>query len=207
MFYWFGKFLLTLFFKIFCKIKFKDQQKIPSEKGIIVASNHVSYYDPFAVGTGLKRKIHWMAKKELFEEKFIGPLISLMASFPVDRENLDRGVLKKSLQIIKDGDALGIFPEGTRSEDGTIGEGNKGVAVISLMSGAPIVPAALVGSLHCLVRTTPFPKFQRILVKYGDPIYPDQFEGKKKEKIEKITQKVMESIRQLKEDLDTEWVP
>lgn len=207
MLYWFGKFFLTVFFKSFCKIKYFDQQKVPEDRGIIIASNHVSYYDPFAVGTGLKHKIHWMAKKELFEEKFIGPLISIMASFPVDRDGIDRNAIKEAIDIIKKGEVLGIFPEGTRSSDGVIGEGQKGAAMLSVMSGAPIVPAALVGSLNCRIRTFPFPKFKRIFVKYGDPIYPEQFEGKKKDKLDKITDKTMESIRKLKEELEAEWVP
>lgn len=207
MLYYIGKILLAVFFKLFCRIKFIDQQKIPTTGGLIVASNHVSYYDPFAVGSGLNRKIRWMAKKELFEEKLVGFLISIMAAFPVERGKGDLKAVKQAVKFLKSGEIIGIFPEGTRSVDGTVGEPQQGLGLISVMSGAPVTPAAIVGTLNARIKSGIVPKFRQIVVKYGEAIYPDKIEGTKKEKIDTITRMTIESIRKLKEELQTEWEP
>jgi len=203
MLYWVGRFILIAFFKVFCKIKYFDQDKIPTEGGFIIASNHVSYYDPFAVGSGLTKKIHFMAKKELFKNWLMRVFITIMASFPVDREKVDIGAIRESLKILKKGEVVGIFPEGKRSDDGTVGEGHGGAAMISLMSGAPITPAAMIGTLNARIKSGLIPKFKRIVIKYGDPIHPNDFKGNKKERISQITNKVIESIRRMKKELET----
>lgn len=204
MLYKIGRFLLRLFYHNFCKLKYIDNDKIPKTGGIILASNHVSYHDPFVVGTVLKkRRINFMAKKELFEHKFMGKFITIMGAFPVERDKVDRKAIKKALNLLKNGEAVGMFPEGTRSTDGTVGKGKHGTAMISLMANVPIVPTAITGTLNAKIKSGIIPKYKQIIVKYGDPIYPDQFEGSRKEKMQKITDKVIESIRKLKEDLET----
>ncbi|MCE1245709.1 MAG: 1-acyl-sn-glycerol-3-phosphate acyltransferase [Firmicutes bacterium] len=208
MLYDVGKFFLNLFYKGCCRIKFIDDQKVPPTGGQIIASNHVSYYDPFAVGLGVKRKIHYMAKKELFEESaLVANFITMMGAFPVDRGKADRKAIQKALNLLKSGEAVGIFPEGTRSEDGEVGEGQHGMAMFSVMAGVPIVPAAVIGTQNVRIKGGIIPRFRQIFVKYGDPVYPDQFDGTKKEKLQKITIAVLDSIRNLKKELETEWEP
>lgn len=206
MFYPIGKFFLQMFFKLCCRIRYIDQSNVPEKGGIIVASNHTSYYDPFAVGAGINQKICYMAKKELFTKDLQGWFITNMGAFPIDREKLDKTAMKTAAEIIKNGDALGIFPEGTRSDDDSVGEGHMGAAMFSLQTGAPIIPAAHIGTTHALIRKFP-PRWKRFMVKYGKPIRPEDFEGSRKEKMQKITQAVMESIRQLKKELDEIWEP
>jgi 1-acyl-sn-glycerol-3-phosphate acyltransferase len=205
MIYWFLTRLLYIFYSVCCRIVHVDVEKVPKKGAAILASNHVSYYDPFAVGVGFYRKLHYIAKEELFKE-WQGPLITALAAFPVRRGHSDRKALKMAVDLLKDGELIGIFPEGTRSSDGEVKEAEPGMALISIMSGAPIIPVAIVGSWKTLVRKFP-PKFKRIMVKYGDPISEDQFAGSKKERMEKITNKVMEDIKRLKRELEEIWEP
>jgi 1-acyl-sn-glycerol-3-phosphate acyltransferase len=208
MLYSLGKFFLYVFYKGCCRIKFIDRQKVPPTGGQIIASNHVSYYDPFAIGLGINRKTHYMAKRELFEDSaLVGSFISMMGAFPVDRNKADRKAIQRALELLKGGQVVGIFPEGTRSEDGEVGEGQLGMAMLSVMSGTPIVPAAVIGTQNVRIKKGLIPKFRQIFVKYGDPVYPDQFEGTKKEKLQKITDAVLEAIRNLKKELEAEWEP
>ncbi len=205
MFYPIGKFGLQCFFTLCCRIKYIDQNNVPPTGGIIVASNHTSYYDPFAVGAGIRQKINYMSKQELFQG-LQGWFITRMGAFPVNRDRIDRGALKTAIEIIKRGEAVGIFPEGTRSDDGSVGEGQMGAAMLSLQTGAPVVPAAHIGTQGCLVRKFP-PRWKRIMIKYGKPLHPDDFDGNRKEKMRQMTRSIMESIQQLKKELEEVWVP
>jgi 1-acyl-sn-glycerol-3-phosphate acyltransferase len=205
MIYLFLTRLLYLFFRIFCRIDYVDVHKVPKKGAAILAANHVSYYDPLAIGVGFYRKLHYMAKEELFKEWF-GPILTALTAFPVRRGHADRKALKMTLNLLKDGELIGIFPEGKRSPDGEIKEAEPGMAIISIMSGTPIIPVAIVGSRKTLVRKFP-PKFKKIMVKYGDAIPTDQFEGSKKERAEKMTNKVMEEIKRLRRELEEIWEP
>jgi 1-acyl-sn-glycerol-3-phosphate acyltransferase len=199
------KFFLKLFFKTCCRIEYIDQQNVPPTGGFVLSSNHMSYYDPFAVGTGVCQETHWMAKEELFMG-IAGLFIKGMKSFPVKRDQLDRGAISHSLKVIKSGQVVGIFPEGTRSEDGEIKEGHLGAALIAMNAGVPVVPAALVGTKNALVRKFP-PRWQKVLVKYGRPVHPDDFKGGRRERMENMTTEIMDSIRKLKKELEEKWEP
>lgn len=206
MLYWTVRYLLILFFKVFCKIKYIDAENIPKKGGFILASNHVSYYDPFAVGTPVVNKVHFMAKKELFEEPLMGWVITKLGAFPVDREKSDLRAIKTALEILKSGEVVGIFPEGTRSKDGEVHDAQRGTATISIMAKVPVVPAAVVGTKDAMMSKFP-PKWKRIMVKYGKPIYPEDFKGSKKERIEKMTHAIIDSIRDMKKELENIWEP
>jgi len=203
MLYKIGRFLLRIFYKVFCKLKYIDGDRIPKTGGLVLASNHVSYHDPFVVGLVIrKRRVNYMAKTELFEQKYVGRFITIMGAFPVERDKVDRKAIKKAVGFLKNGEVVGMFPEGTRSKDGKVGEGKHGAAMLSLMADVPIVPAAVTGTLNAKLKSGIIPKYKQVTVKYGDPIYPNQFEGSRKEKMYEITDKVIDSIRKLKEDLE-----
>lgn len=142
MFYSFLRNCARLFYIIVYNIHVIGGENIPKEKGgYIIASNHVSNNDPPVVGITFKGKYTFMAKQELFE---INPLftwlIKRLGAFPVKRGAKDNSAIEKALESLKDGRIFVIFPEGTRSKDGTLGHAKSGVTLIAAQAKVPVVP-------------------------------------------------------------------
>ncbi len=114
--------------------------------GVILASNHRSFLDPFALGTCLPRPIYFMAKQEIFRNPFVGWLLNCLGAFPVKRGESDAESTKTSLMLLERGEAVVIFPEGTRRRRGSLGTPHRGVGRLALESGVPVVPIAVSGS-------------------------------------------------------------
>ena len=147
----------------------KGLDNFPREGAVIIASNHVSNWDPFLVAVSLNRPVHFMAKAELFNNRILGTLLTNAYVFPVRRGAADRKAIRHALDILKDGEVLGIFPEGTRHTSGEDGKVQAGVAMIALNSGAPVVPVACVGTK----RKIPWGWSQSLELRIGKPVYPE----------------------------------
>ena len=118
-------------------------ENIPQTGPIILAPNHRSYMDPPYLSLVTKRQLHLMAKDSLFRVPLFGAYIKAMGAFPVKRGAADRGALKRAMAELAAGRVMGIFPEGTRAEPGTLLPGEKGFALVARQTGVPIVPIAL----------------------------------------------------------------
>ncbi|WP_274308424.1 lysophospholipid acyltransferase family protein [Solibacillus daqui] len=126
------------------RAKVYGEENVPKEGGFIVACTHNGYIDILNLGTSmLPREIHFMAKKQLFDIKGLGWLITKLNAFPVDRDNPGPSVIKIPRQLIKEGKIVGIFPSGTRSSENS--ELKAGAITIAQLSKAQIVPAAYIG--------------------------------------------------------------
>ena len=121
-------------------------ENIPDQGPVILAPNHRAYMDPPYLSLVTKRQLHLMAKDSLFRIPVFGPYIKAMGAFPVKRGAADRGALKQAMAELKAGRVMGIFPEGTRAEPGTLLPGEKGFALVAKQTGVPIVPIALEGT-------------------------------------------------------------
>lgn len=143
MFYAFLRKCAKLFYVIMYKITVIGKENIPDMKGgYIIASNHVSNNDPPVVGITFKGKYNFMAKEELFQKnRFFTWLITQLGAFPVKRGAKDGAqAIEKALESIRNGRIFVIFPEGTRSKDGTLGRAKSGVTIIAAQAKAPVVP-------------------------------------------------------------------
>ena len=126
------------------KAKVYGLENVPKYGGFVIACTHNGYIDILNLGVSmLPREIHFMAKKQLFDIKGLGWLITNLNAFPVDRENPGPSVIKIPRQLIKDGKIVGIFPSGTRSSENS--ELKAGAVTIAQLSKAQIVPAAYIG--------------------------------------------------------------
>ncbi|MBR7795539.1 1-acyl-sn-glycerol-3-phosphate acyltransferase [Agaribacter marinus] len=170
MLYKFAKFVVALIFYPLYRIKVTGKENVPKEGPVIICSNHISNLDPPVVGITSPRDIHFMAKEELFEKPFLGKLLLGIQAFPVRRGMSDRNALRNGLGILSKGRTLGLFPEGTRSKTGKLGEPLAGAGFFALRSKAVIVPCAIVGTYK------PFHKLQVI---YGEPVRMEELRIKK----------------------------
>ena len=121
-------------------------ENMPATGPVILVSNHLNWTDIPLIGLPLKRRTHFMAKAELFQKAPIKWLVIGLGAFPVKRGEADRQAIKQADEVLKAGQVLVIFPEGTRSRTHQMKEGLAGVALIALRSGAPIVPVGIAGS-------------------------------------------------------------
>ena len=121
-------------------------ERVPTTGGVVLALNHFSWLDPPAFGAACPRNIRYMAKIELHEVKLIGPWIRSYGTFSVRRGESDREAVRLMRQCVQDGEALGLFVEGTRQRTGVPGDVQPGAAMVALQERVPIVPAAVHGT-------------------------------------------------------------
>lgn len=146
------------------------RERVPTEGPLIVASNHAQYLDPVYVGMAVPRRMRWMAKKELFVFPFRG-VLDLLGSFPVDREGGGRSGLRAALDLLSEGWALGIFPEGTHRQDKKEREGVKsGAVMLAVRSGAEVLPIHVGDAPGPLGRL----RGKRLRVHIGEPVRLDE---------------------------------
>lgn len=196
-YYWTAVAFLRLTFGLSHRFRALGREHVPREGAVIVASNHRHYLDPIFMGLAIPRPVAYMAKAEIFDVPVLGLLSRGLYAFPVHRGAGDRAALRAARRILEDGGALGMFPEGTRQVGPALGEAQAGTAMLSLMTGAPIVPAALMGTElsrkdHPAHR--PFPKVE---VRFGEPIHPDTEAEDRRQEMDRLTRTVMDGIRRL----------
>ena len=167
------------------RIKVIGKENIPEEGPVIICSNHISNFDPLVVGITAPRDIYFLAKEELFNNAFFKEILLKVHAFPIKRGMKDRNALRQGLGILKEGNVLGLFPEGTRSKTGKIGKGLAGAGFFALRSEATIVPCVIIG---------PYKLFQPLLVIYGKPLDMDYYR-KNKVPAKEVTEVIMSEIR------------
>lgn len=146
------------------------------EAPLIFAANHKSYLDPIIVGIPLyPRKLNFMAKSELWGIPILAQLITALGAYPVKRGKFDRRAIAGTIDILKGGGNVLMFPEGTRIRRPGLGAAFKGVASISMKSGAPVVPVGITGAERILPEGRAVPRFPRIAVSFGKPIDPADY--------------------------------
>ena len=196
MFYSIFKVICKFVFGVIFRTKVIGVENVPKEGALIVAANHLSNFDPPFLGTFLGREICYMAKEELFKNPIFAAAIRALHVFPVKRGTADKTAIKHAVKLLKDGQCLGIFPEGTRSKTGKIGKAEPGVSLIAAMTKAPVVPALIVNTNKIFGENM----FPQLTVVYGKPIH---FEGsiKDKEALAEFAQSIMVEVEKLKDIL------
>lgn len=160
----------NIIFRLIFRIKIIGKKNIPKEGGAIICANHTSNFDPVILGVFINRPIHYMAKKELFDNFFLRTIISSLGAFPVNRSSADLSTIRNSIRILRKGKILGIFPEGTRSINHKTNNVKPGIAFMSIKGKAPVIPIYIDANYRI---------FKTIRIIIGKPIYLDQYYDKK----------------------------
>ena len=156
-FYKFVLKLFTLYGKTFYKYEVIGAENIPDEGNIIIAANHKSNLDPIFVSIAVKnREVATIAKKELFDNKLLGMVLNKIHAIPIDRENPGVSSIKTILKKIKEGYAIGIFPEGTRVKEEGFGEAKAGLALFAIKGKADVIPVTIISNYKLFSKVTIF---------------------------------------------------
>ncbi len=142
--------------------------------GVVIASNHQSYLDPVLLGAGTSRPLSFMARDTLFRNPLFGPLIRGVHAFPVRRDGVGKEGLKEAVRRLKAGEAVVVFPEGTRSKDGQVGPIREGAGLLARLASVPVVPAA-VDTFRAWPRKRAYPLPAPLKVAYGKAIPAERF--------------------------------
>ena len=143
--YWAVRAVLQPFFRLYFRMARTGRDHIP-DGPVILAANHRSFLDPFIVGCCLRRPVYFVAKQELFRNRLQAWILNSLGAFPVRRGESDEDSVQTALELLARGEAVVIFPEGTRVRSGALGAPRRGVGRLALESGAPVVPVAVSGT-------------------------------------------------------------
>ncbi|MBI4824521.1 MAG: 1-acyl-sn-glycerol-3-phosphate acyltransferase [Nitrospirae bacterium] len=189
--YWVFRFVFYVFFKLFNRLQVFNEEKVPTEGGVIVMSNHASYLDPLLIGASLRRRATFMARKGLFKVPLLGSFVSAF-SFPVSRTKPLPSTIKEAVKRLKRGELIVMFPQGSRSMSGDLVDMKRGVSVIARLSGADVVPAFIEGTDKALPIGARIPKPSKIRVKFGEPISIAEYSD------EDISSRIVKEMKGLK---------
>lgn len=194
--YNFAKIVVPPAFKVVIPYKMKDKQKMPDNGGVIVCSNHISMKDPVLLALCFKRQVYYMAKAELFNNKFVSFIIRGLGAFPVVRGAGDTAAMDTAKNILQSGKVLGIFIEGTRSKDGSLGKPHSGAVLLAHQNNVPILPMCITAKEGKTPRM-----FHKVVISCGDLIMPDELgiEAGTGTEYRKASRLVMDKIAELRE--------
>ncbi|MCM8818422.1 MAG: 1-acyl-sn-glycerol-3-phosphate acyltransferase [Candidatus Omnitrophica bacterium] len=187
-----AKFIGFFVYNLFFAIEVKGRENFPKRGGFIVASNHLSFLDPPTIGYVCPRMLHFFAKSSLFKIKGFSKLIKLLGAIPLERDTSMSLVLRKGLEILKKGEGIVIFPEGTRSINGIIKDGKPGIGFLAVKSKVPVIPVRIIGTDKALPVNKKFIRIAKVKVFIGKPMY---FENGN---YTEISKNIMDVIRKLK---------
>ncbi|OGX22351.1 MAG: hypothetical protein A3K54_00945 [Omnitrophica WOR_2 bacterium RBG_13_44_8] len=178
--------------KILFRVRAQGLEHIPKKGGFILASNHTSYLDPVVFGAICPRKLNFMSKEELFCNPLVSWFLSQVGAFPVKRDSADLSALKYALHCLKKGEALILFPEGSRRFDGASRDPYAGIGFLTAKSDVPVIPAFIDGTERALPQGAKFIRPAKIRVSFGK-----QISIERRVPYQDVAKRIMEHIRHL----------
>lgn len=181
--------IFTLYSKVFYKYEVIGEENIPNEGNIILAANHKSNLDPIFVAAAVKnRKVATIGKKELFDNKILATILNKLCVIPIDRDNPGISTIKTILKKLKEGYAVGIFPEGTRVKENEFGEAKAGLALFAVKGKARVVPISIISN---------YKLFNKVIVYIDKPISFEEYYKQKlsAQEYERLSGDVLEVIK------------
>ena len=181
-------FLYWIIVKLIFFMRFEGRENIPKDKNVILMGNHQCLLDPVTLALCARdREIHFMGKKELWNNRVLGWVFTKVHGFPVDRGNMDMGAIRTAMNVLKGGETLGIFPEGTRSKTGYMLPLLSGASMLALRSGCEVIPVYIDGR---------YKPFRRMTVRVGRAVEMDDLRAGRvtKESCDELTGRIEEEF-------------
>lgn len=196
--YEFARAINLTWFRLFHCVRYRAVKNIPKTGPIIVAPNHVTYYDPPAVAAGIPFRVRFMAWDALFKVPVLRSILVGWGAYPVKLKAADKGAIVQTLKILRHGEAVMIFPEGLRHGTGDLAPFEQGPARLAIQTDAYILPVSVIGALEAWPMDKMFPRlFRRITIKYHPAVWakdlPDDLDLKGK--IEEMNRRVARPIQ------------
>jgi 1-acyl-sn-glycerol-3-phosphate acyltransferase len=185
--------------RLLFRFRVLHQERLIQDGPVILAMNHQSYLDPPFAGSACNRDIYYLARRTLFDTAFFGWLLPKLNVIPVDQEGGDRSALKALIRILRAGHCVLVFPEGSRTLDGTLQPPLPGVGFVIAKTLAPVVPMRIFGAHEALPRGGGRLRFHPITILVGHPIYFSEADllPAGKDLYLRLSQRVMDAIAAL----------
>jgi len=195
--------LLGPLLRLLFRPRIEGLEHIPDDGAAIVAGNHLSFSDHFLMPAIIRRRITFLAKAEYFtgpglKGRLTAAFFRSAGQIPVDRSGKEAGqaAIREGLGVLRKGELLGIYPEGTRSHDGRLYKGKVGVAAMALKAQVPVIPCAMVGTFEIQPPGQVMPRIKRVTIRFGEPLDFSRYEGMDNEKaiLRAVTDEIMYAI-------------
>ncbi len=199
MFYTIVKGILAILIWLFFKFRVFGAENIPKEGGVIIASNHASYFDIPFLACGIARRADFVAKSELFNNRIFGWILKRLGTFPVKRGSIDRWAISEATKRLRDGRVIVIYPEGARSKDGRLSDPKRGIGMVVALSGAMVIPSFIMGTDSVLPRGARRIRLNPVRLYLGNPLDFSSLKNVKKGKelYTEISEEIMRAIGDL----------
>ena len=195
-FYYVGKILVRMLL-LFTRCRVRGKENVPTQGALLIVANHLSLADPPILGVSLGRRVAFMAKQELFHSRFLSYFVRGLGAFPVHRGRLDRRAMRQASQLLTQGQALVMFPEGKRSESAGLQPASRGSALIAFRNGVPILPVGVTGT-EKIKGVAWILHRPQITVNIGPRFYLPPVSSKlTKVELDELTEAIMEHIAEL----------
>ena len=176
------------------RLTVKDRNHVPTGGSLVLVSNHLSVADPVLLGAKTGRKVIFMAKEELFRNRFTAYFVRAFGAIPIYRGSSNRDALHQASRLLADGGVLGMFPEGTRSRQSGLTSGQLGAALIAYHNKVRILPVAITGSERMRGKEWLFHRPQ-VVITIGEPFYlPEIGHTLRKDQLKELTEIIMGKI-------------
>jgi 1-acyl-sn-glycerol-3-phosphate acyltransferase len=170
-YYWIGYHLSRLAGRLFFRFRVIHRERMIQTGPVILAMNHQSYLDPPLAGTTCDRAIYFLARRTLLDVPLLGWVLPKLNVIPVNQEGVDRSAIKAVIRVLQAGNGVLVFPEGSRTPDGTLQPAEPGMGLVIAKTLAPVVPMRIFGAREALPRGGGRLRFVPITVVIGEPIF------------------------------------
>jgi 1-acyl-sn-glycerol-3-phosphate acyltransferase len=199
-YYWLGYHGSRLLARLFFRFRILHRERVIQTGPVILAMNHQSFLDPPLAGNACDRAIYFLAKRSLMNAPVLGWLLPRLNVIPVDLEGNDRSALKALIRLLRSGQCVLLFPEGTRTPDGNLQPAEPGVGLVIAKTGAPVVPMRIFGAFNAWPIGGRLRLGRKITIVVGEPLHfsPADLEMRDKDRYLRLSQMVMGAIADVK---------